>query len=151
MSGMEREELGKYFDRPYYVVDLLPEQAGADRAGRYFAVEKYYLTGARYMDLRRKFLGVLLKLNCYQDFVVYPGSDVKSVTDPEPAALASWIEAGDVLIRLPAGDALIALYRNDTHMTIYGPTAALLDRVRALAAAEGLFVWQPPQAPHAEG
>ena len=44
MSGMEREELGKYFDRPYYVVDLLPEQAGADRAGRYFAVEKYYLT-----------------------------------------------------------------------------------------------------------
>ena len=145
-NDVEREELGKYFDKPYYVVDLLPGQAGADRAGRYFAVEKYYLTGTRYMDLRRRFLAVLLKLNCFHDFIVYPGGDLRPVADPDPGALMGWIEDGDVLIRLPEGDALLALYRNDTHMTLYGPTDALLDMVRTLAASEGLFVWQPPQA-----
>ena len=34
---------------------------------------------------------------------------------------------------------------NDTYLTVYDPGAALLDKIRALAAAEGLFVWSPPQ------
>ncbi len=34
--------------------------------------------------------------------------------------------------------------RNDTYLTVYDPDSALLDKIRALAAAEGLFVWSPP-------
>ena len=35
--------------------------------------------------------------------------------------------------------------RNDTYLTVYDPDSALLDKVRALAAGSGLFVWSPPQ------
>ena len=34
---------------------------------------------------------------------------------------------------------------NDTYLTVYDPDWALLDKLRALAAAEGLFVWKAPR------
>lgn len=33
---------------------------------------------------------------------------------------------------------------DDTHMTIFHPNEKLLALIRALAASEGLFVWEPP-------
>ena len=35
--------------------------------------------------------------------------------------------------------------RNDTCLTAYDPGRALPDKIRALAAAEGLFVWKAPR------
>ena len=34
---------------------------------------------------------------------------------------------------------------NDSYLTVYDPDWALLDKIRALAAAEGLFVWRAPR------
>ena len=42
-------------------------------------------------------------------------------------------------------NAMIDYDRNDTYLTVYDPDSALLDKVRALAAGSGLFVWSPPQ------
>ena len=42
-------------------------------------------------------------------------------------------------------NAMIDYDHNDTYLTVYDPGEALLDKVRTLAAAEGLFVWSPPQ------
>ena len=33
----------------------------------------------------------------------------------------------------------------DTYMTVYDPDSPFLDRLRKLTAAEGLFLWQPPE------
>lgn len=46
-----------------------------------------------------------------------------------------------ILIR-PA-DALINFSGDDHYMTLYNPDAELLDLIRSLAGAEGLFVWNP--------
>ncbi len=51
-------------------------------------------------------------------------------------------EAGAVFAQQ---NAMIDYDHNDTYLTVYDPGAALLDKVRALAAAEGLFVWSPPR------
>jgi hypothetical protein len=42
-------------------------------------------------------------------------------------------------------NAMIDYDHNDTYMTVYDPQSALLEKIRAFAAAEGLFLWSPPQ------
>ena len=67
---MRQEDIEKMFEKPYWIVDILPERVPADSAGQYFVIEQYYLGGTRVIELRRKQLGVLLKLNCYCSFLV---------------------------------------------------------------------------------
>ena len=82
-----------YFERPYWIVDILPFQVPADSPGQYFAVEEYYLQKPRWQTLRRKYLEILLKLNCYFDLQVTtdpgrdrdPGGDADSGGDGDPA------------------------------------------------------------------
>ena len=77
-----------YFERPYWIVDILPFQVPADSPGQYFAVEEYYLQKPRWQTLRRKYLEILLKLNCYYDMEVTadPGGDGDPVGDIDPDA-----------------------------------------------------------------
>ena len=63
--------LDAWFDLPYWVVDILPEQVPGGSRGQYFAVEQFYLQPTRMADLHRRFADMLLKLNCYDDFAVY--------------------------------------------------------------------------------
>ena len=70
-------------------------------------------------------------------------------TNPDPEAFAERVAglSGNDFLRavFPRQNAMIDYDHNDTYLTVYDPGAALLDKVRALAAAEGLFVWSPPQ------
>ena len=77
-----------YFERPYWIVDILPFQVPENSPGQYFAVEEYYLQKPRWQMLRRKYLEILLKLNCYYDMEVTadPGGDGDPVGDIDPDA-----------------------------------------------------------------
>ena len=127
-------------DKPYWIVDILPEQVPAYSLGQYFAVEKYYLTEPRITAIRRKQIGVILKLNCYYD--IYLGDEMRK--NPPPEALADAI--GKTPLQIILDGALIVTDPGDTYMTVYNPGEGLLERIRTIAAAEGLFVWQPPGA-----
>ena len=133
--------------KPFWVIDILPAQVPEKSAGRFFAVEKYYLQQPLMADLHRRFADILLKLNCYSDLLVsFSGSD-QQVCNPGPELLVSWIvsEQKDLCIVLPEENALITLNHDDTCMTVFNPPEPLLDRIRSLAAANGLFLWQPPK------
>ena len=134
-------------NKPYRIIDILPEQVPEGSAGQYFAVERYWLQSPAFAEIRRRFTGLLLKLNCYSDFrVCFSGSE-EYILNPAPELLDSWILEGqkDLCILLPGEDALITLNRDDTWMTLYQPSEALLRRTERLAFAEGLFVWQPDE------
>ena len=47
--------MGALLEGPYWIVDILPEQVGADAAGQYFAEERYFLQRSRIVPLRRKY------------------------------------------------------------------------------------------------
>ena len=133
-------------NKPYWVIDILPEQVPENSAGQYFAIEHYYLqTGIT--DIHRRFTDVLLKLNCYSDFLVCLSDQEQPICNPEPARLVSWIntEQKDLYIVLAGEDVLITLNHDDTFMTVYNPSEALRNRIRSLAMAHGLFFWQPKQ------
>ena len=124
-------------NKPFWVIDNLPEQVPEDGAGRYFAVEDYYLQASRLADIHGCFANLLLKLNCYYDFQVSLSGTDEPVSNPLPDLLVSWIQAEqkDLSIILPGEDALITLFHDDTCMTVYHPSETLLKRIGRLAAA----------------
>lgn len=120
----------------YWIIDILPKQVPMLSQGQYGSVEQYYLKDS---SLRKKQLNILLKLNCYYDLVLL--SNVGQIRNPEPEQLKSLV--GEEYLNILIGKALIVIDHTDTYMTVYGADHELLDLIRQLASAEGLFVWQP--------
>lgn len=134
-----------FFDKEYCVVDFLPKQVPENAGGRFFSVEEYYLEPSRYAVLRERFSEILLKLYCYYDIQLFIDDDTEGMFDPEPELLASHIKDnhGNLCLLIGKSEALITLGRDDTNMTVYAPSEDLLELIRILAGAFGLFVWKP--------
>ena len=143
------ELMGELLEGPYVIVDILPEQVPADAGGQYFAVERYYLQPERIRALRRKYAEILLRLNCYYDMAVSFDSCASWETNPDPEAFAERVVglAGNDFLRAVFAEqnAMIDCEPEETYLTVYDPNAALRPKLSALAAAEGFFVWTPPQ------
>ena len=132
------------FDKPYWVIDLLPFQVPKEGGERFSAIEKHYLEKD---ELRRKFVDVLLKLNCYHDFLLFRADADEGVRNPAPELLEQELlrNKGTVNILLDSGYVLISVPDDSTCMTVYDPDDDLLKMIRLLAEADGLFIWRPLQ------
>ncbi len=129
---MERME--ELLNKPYWIVDILPERVPENNPGRYFTIEEYWRRN-HLPEIRQKHLSLILKLNCYMEL------SMDGEVNPPPERIRDRMTEQDVSILL--GDALILSERGDTYLTVYNPDDRLLDLIRRLSAAEGLFVWQP--------
>jgi hypothetical protein len=136
-----------FFDKDYWVVDFLPKQVPENAGGRFFSVEQYYLEPTRYAILREQFAEILLKLYCYYDLQLFMDDATEGVANPEPELLAKHTKdnQGNLCILIGASEALITLSRDDTHLTVYAPSEDLLELIRTLTGAVGLYVWKPKQ------
>ena len=136
-----------FFDKEYWVVDFLPKQVPENASGKFFSVEQYYLEPSRYAIMRERFSDIILKLYCYYDLRLFVDDDTEDVANPEPEMLAKYVKDNhhNLCILIGASEALITLNRDDTNMTIYAPSDNLLELIRMLAGAVGLFVWKPKQ------
>lgn len=121
----------------YWIIDILPKQVPKDSAGQYFAIEEYFLKEPQLSVVKKKHLALLLKLNCYLDFLF----EEEQVCNPKPEQMAAWVRERYLNIRVK--DSLLVSQPDETFLVLYDPDADLLEMVRTLAAAEGLFVWQP--------
>lgn len=139
--------IDEYLDRPYWIIDILPKQVPQDAGGQYFAVERYYLD--RIGLLREKYAQMLIKLNCYYDLTVsHDGENWKR--NPDPEGMERWLGAclsvaptdPSLFVMVKQEHTLMMASRENTHITVYNPTDALIDLLRQLANAEGLFVWK---------
>ena len=141
--------MGALLEGPYWIVDILPEQVSAEAAGQYFAVERYFLRPERIVPLRRKYAEILLRLNCYCDMAVSFDACASWETNPDPESFAARVTAlsENEFLRAVFAEqnAMIDYDHNDSYLTVYDPDRELLDKIRALAAAEGLFVWKAPR------
>ena len=79
-----RKNVEKLLEKPYQVIDILPERVPEEAPGRYFAVERYYLEPARFTDIRKRFADIVIKLYCYYDLIVLLGDADEPLIDPEP-------------------------------------------------------------------
>jgi len=123
---------------------MLPQRVPERSRGQFFAVENYYLSGPCHERLCRQFGDVLLKLNCYHDLLVNHGGD-EWVSNPAPETLVQWLaeemDCGHFYALVDDGDALITIFGGDTHMSLYGASPQLLQLVKTLATAAGIYLW----------
>ena len=142
-GNVEKEKLiEELLEMPCLVVDFLPEQVPEKDARQYFAVEKYYLEPERYAGFWEKFTDILVKLSCYYAFSVCEAAVGKFFDKPAPEWLAWKIrEKKDLCVLLPEEKVLITLNRDDLYMSVYNADGKVLEIIRKLAEANGLFVW----------
>ncbi len=147
-----RKQAEQLLEQPYWVIDPLPCRVPAEGGGQYFAVEKEWLKAPNIIALRKRFLSVLMKLNCYLDLEVCRADQEGFVHNPAPRQLRAWVEeaAASFLFLFSSQDSLITLYGGDTYMTVYHPSDPLLAMLEQLVSAEGLFLWQPQPEKHME-
>ena len=122
----------RLLDEPFYVIDFLPRQVPAGSGGHYVAVEEYFMEGPLIGKLYESFAEFILKLNCYYDLI--------TVAEKLWAEITGCTGSGFLNFLLPGEDSLITLYAGDLYMTLYHPSEGLLETVRQLAGAQGLFV-----------
>ncbi len=154
-AGGEAGCLDRWFLRPWWVIDPLPRQAPA--GGRYFAVEDFLLR--RWGDLRQRQARLLLKLNCYYRLRLTRDPEGPWLTDPDPDRLADWLEAWrepegppeSLWVLVGADEGLLTGSGDDLNLTLWDPSADLLDLAGELARSEGLFLWQPPGQGETDG
>ena len=130
-----KKTVEELMDLEYWIIDILPERVPEGGAGQYFAVERF-LIQEQGRAIKQKHLDLILKLNCYMNISL----DDAPRVNPSPEEIAEAVFGRHVNILL--GGAMITSDPDDTYLTLYGPDEKLLDLVRALAASEGLFVWQ---------
>lgn len=131
--------IDELLQKPYWIIDILPQQVPADSPGQFFAVEKYFLKEKQMSAIKQKHINVILKLNCYRDISL----DEETALNPPPEEIDREMRRRYLCIL--TGEALIISEPDDTHMTVFNPDKNLLELLKALAASEGLFVWKPEE------
>ena len=131
---MTDEMMEKLLEKPYWVIDILPEQVPEKGGGQFFAAEAWFLKDPA---LRRRQTRFLLMLNCYYDLTVV--RDGETLRNPKPQDLSDLI-GREYLNILVGEESLISVDHTDIYMTLYNPGERMLGLAEKLAAAEGLFV-----------
>lgn len=146
MTGNVDELIECLLEGPCWIADILPEQVPKDSDGQYFAVERYFLQTGRIQALHRRFAEILLRLNCYFEMAVSFDAGESWEYDPNPEIFAGRLAGlpGNGFLRAMFTEqrAMVDIAGDDTYMTVYDPDSRILDKLRMLAGAEGLFVWE---------
>ena len=145
---MNDNTVEQWMDKPYWVIDVLPKQVPLGSRGQYFKVEKYFLNHQQRAARGDKYAEILVRLNCYADLDVSTDGDNWG-HNPPPEELFELVhncttDNQTLFILVAEGETLMTMNGDETYMTIYNPNNELLELLRVLATAHGLFLWRPP-------
>ena len=128
-----KKTVDELLQTPYWIIDILPGQVPKDSPGQFFAVESYMLR-EQMASIKQRHINLMLKLNCYLDI------SIDEEMNPSPERIAEKMRKRYLYLMI--GESMILSEPDDTHMTLFNPDENLLEMVRSLATAEGLFVWE---------
>ena len=134
MNQNSENQIERLLEKPFWVVDFLPERVSAERSKQYFAVEDFFCNSQYINQLYQHFAYLIIKLSCY--FVIYNNPSPNEIFD----SINNCLSNGYVNFLFANEDALITLNGGDLYMTVYNPNGRFLEMVQSLAVAEGLFV-----------
>ncbi len=120
--------------KPYWIIDILPERVPENDPGQYFEIEKYFLEKNQLDMIKQKHINVILKMNCYYDITI------EDKVNPAPEQIAEAVKNRSLNIMV--GEAMFVSNPDDTYLTVYNPDEEALSLIGKLANAEGLFLWR---------
>lgn len=137
-------DIEDFLSKPYWIIDILPKQVPANACGQYFTIEKHFLSSSWVEQIYRKFANMMLKLNCYDDILLFKVSDESWVENPAPCDLERIVlERKPLFVVLKQSQTMLSITGDDHNMTLYGPNNETLSLINMIASSEGLYVWKP--------
>lgn len=130
-----KNNIDELLQKPYWIIDILPEQVPKDSPGQFFEIERFFLERSNLASIKRKHINMLLKLNCYYQL------SIDDEVNPSPERIVDVVMERSLQIMV--GDAMIASEPDDLYMTVYNPDEKLIKIITAISSGEGLFVWKP--------
>lgn len=129
------KSVDELLQKPYWIIDVLPEQVPVDSPGQFFEIERFFLEKNNLTSIKQKHINVLLKLNCYYQI------SIDGEVNPSPERIVDAVTERSPQIMV--ADAMIASEPDDLCMTVYNPDEKLIKIITAISLGEGLFVWKP--------
>ncbi len=136
------EKIEELLDKPYAVIDFLPEQVKEEKGDNYFKVEQFFLEKKNKEGLYRHFAYFIIKLSSYYDLVI--NHNEKTISDYEMSDICDlFVNSGQktcLNILLTEKECLISFIGNDLYLSVYNADDKLKELMKKLAMSEGLFL-----------
>jgi hypothetical protein len=133
-SHTTEDQIESLLEKPFWVIDFLPEQVSAERSKQYFAVDEYFCKSQYINLLYQKFAYLIIKLSCYFDIDGNPSPE--DIFDHVKESTTK----GYMNFLFPNDNVLITLNGGDLYMTVYNPNERFLQLLQRIATSEGLFL-----------
>lgn len=128
-------KIDELLQKPYWIIDILPEQVPKESKGQFFEIERFFLVSSRLASIKQKHINVLLKLNCYYQI------SIDGEVNPSPEQIVKAVMERSLQIMVD--EAVILSEPDELHMTVYNLDEKMMKLITALSSGEGLFVWKP--------
>lgn len=138
------------YEKPCYIMDVLPKQVPKDSTGQFFDVEYYLLNSTRRQGHQDKMVGVILKLMCYYETsILWDGWHDRPAPELVEQAVHTIMEnhSGTLEVLFPAQEVLLVFDWDCLNLSVYNPDLEMQEMMSRIAMSEGLFWWKSPSSP----
>ena len=139
---MSNEEMTEsLLDTICYVIDIFP--AHVQEFEKYSEIEEYYLQEQELKKFTEKMVNIILKIQCYHEFVIYHGKWYSKVSPVQLAEMVrETLQSKDEFLNLLSREEnmLLTVSGQTLYMAVYNPTLSAIANLSMLANAEGLFM-----------
>ncbi len=133
-------KIEELLEKPYVVIDFLPEQVSVEKGDNYFKTEAFFLKNKEY--LYRRFAYFIIKLSSYCDLIIDDNKTIYHEFDPQ--GLFDMFLSADyrtcLNILIAEKDCLISFHGDDLYMTVYNADDSFKELLGKLAISEQLFL-----------
>ncbi len=126
-----------------YVIDFLPKKVSEEYIERFLEVEEYFLRGNEWERIKKSFIRILLKLQCYYFFKFYNEKWYEELSVNELADMLKHVLSssnGYANMLSIENKLLICIEGSTLNLSIYNATSDMLVLLSELATAERLFI-----------
>lgn len=129
-------------EKPCYVIDFLPQRVPKDSNGHFFDIEYYLLNSEKRLEMKNKYVNIILKLMCY-----YHASILWNVWNDNPKpedidnAVSEIMEnhSGTLNILFLEEDVLLVFEWDCLNLAVYNLSENMKEITEKIALSEGFF------------
>lgn len=139
------QKIDELLEKPYYVIDFLPQRVPKNNNGHFFDVEYYLLNYEKRHEMKNKYINIILKLMCYyRASILWNGwNDNPKPTDIENA-ISEVMEnhSGTLNILFSDEDVLLVFEGDCLNLSVYNLSESMKEIAEKIALSEGFFCWK---------
>ena len=140
-----KNRISELLNKPYYVIDFLPQKVSQTAKGHFFDVEYYLLNSEKRYEMKNKYVNIILKLMCYyRASVSWNGWNDNPKPEDIDEAIGEIMEnrSGTLNILFSEENVLFVFEWDCLNLTAYNLSESMKEVAEKIALSEGFFCWK---------